>query len=291
MSGEIIGTLGALGRPLFLTRLELLDVDWLSNPEIWAALISLTAMEIVLGIDNIVFISILSGRLPIEHQAKARLWGLALAMVTRVMLLASLTWVMQLTRPLFGAHGHEFSGRDLILIGGGAFLLMKSTREIHERIEGVNEARDVRMYPTLASVLVQIMFLDIIFSLDSVITAVGMANDLWVMITAVMIAVLVMMAFSKVISDFIHANPTVKMLALSFLLLIGVVLVADGFGQHIDKGYIYAAMAFSLFVEMLNIRVMHKQRKRAPLSASEKYIQTGLEYCPDTIGKKPREIL
>lgn len=237
-------------------------VDWTTNPEIWAALVSLTAMEIVLGIDNIVFISLLASRLPSHQQARARFWGLALAMVSRIALLASLSWVMQLTRPLITIAEHGLSGRDLILIGGGGFLLTKATREIHHRIEGLDEPDAVRAYPSMASTLVQIMILDIVFSLDSVITAVGMVDELWVMVAAVMIAVVVMMVFSGPISAFIHKHPTVKMLALSFLLLIGMVLVAEGFGQHINKGYIYAAMAFSLFVEMLNIRALEKNRAR-----------------------------
>jgi predicted tellurium resistance membrane protein TerC len=226
------------------------------NTEIIAALLTLTVLEIVLGIDNIIFISILSSRLPADKQGPARLLGLGLAMVSRIALLSAIVWVMSLTAPLFSAFGHSISGRDLILIGGGLFLVAKSTREIHERIQELSAPADKpKALPSFASVLVQIMLLDIVFSLDSVITAVGMVNELWIMVTAVVIAVLVMMAFSGWISKFIDENPAVKVLALSFLLLIGMVLIADGFGQHISKGYIYSAMAFSIFVEILNMKM------------------------------------
>lgn len=231
------------------------------NGEILAALFTLTALEIVLGIDNIVFISILSGKLPARQQAQARVLGLGLAMVSRIALLFSLVWVMSLTKPLFAVMAHDFSGRDLILLGGGLFLVAKSTKEIHERVQEVEiDATGAgsgkgRKQPNFMSVLVQIMILDIIFSLDSVITAVGMANQTWVMVTAIVIAVLVMMAFSNLISRFIHEHPPVKVLALAFLLMVGVLLMAEGFGQHIPKGYIYAAMAFSIFVEFLNMRM------------------------------------
>lgn len=244
-------------------------MDWLVNTEMWAALIALTAMEIVLGIDNIVFISILSGRLPPHQQKKARLIGLALAMISRIALLVSLAWIMSLTRPFMTLLAHELSGRDLILLGGGLFLVAKATREIHHKLEGTDEeGGDVRVYPSLISTLIQIMILDIVFSLDSVITAVGMADQLWIMIVAVMVAVVFMMAFSGWISSFIDEHPTIKMLALSFLVLIGVVLVAEGFGQHISKGYIYSAMAFSVFVEMLNARMLSRASKRAREKAS-----------------------
>lgn len=232
-------------------------MEAIANSEIWAALLTLTALEIVLGIDNIIFISILSGKLPSHQQASARLIGLGLAMGTRILLLFSLVWVMSLTKPLFAMLGHEISGRDLILIGGGLFLLAKSTHEIHEKVQDIGDhsgSVHVRGVPSYMSALVQIALLDIVFSLDSVITAVGMANEIWIMVTAIVIAVGVMMLFSGFVSEFIDRNPTIKMLALAFLLLIGVVLIAEGFGQHIPKGYIYSAMAFSAFVEMLNMR-------------------------------------
>ena len=231
-------------------------MEWITHPEGWIALLTLTALEIVLGIDNIIFISILAGRLPAHQQAKARTLGLGLAMLTRIGLLLSLTWVMQLTEPLFTIV-KEFSGRDLILVLGGLFLIAKSTHEIHDKLEGAEEGGKKRLVSTFASVIIQIILLDVIFSLDSVITAVGMAQHLSIMIIAVVIAVVFMMFFARVISDFVHKHPTVKMLALAFLLLIGVTLIAEGFGQHIPKGYIYFAMAFSVFVEMLNLR-LHK---------------------------------
>ncbi|MCU0509807.1 MAG: TerC family protein [Anaerolineae bacterium] len=234
------------------------------------ALATLTVLEIVLGIDNIVFISIMAGKLPPEQQAKARTFGLVLAMVSRVLLLLSLTWVMRLTTPLFAVFGHEISGRDLILIIGGLFLLAKSTMEIHHRLEGAEEGghRAAAQKVTLTSIIVQIGVLDIIFSLDSVITAVGMANEIWVMITAVVIAIGVMMLAAGRISAFVDAHPTVKMLALSFLLLIGFSLVAEGLGVHIPKGYIYFAMAFSVFVEMLNLRAKNRQ----PVQLKQPYV-------------------
>ncbi len=237
-------------------------MDWITSPEAWIALLTLTVLEIVLGIDNVIFISILAGKLPPEKQGKARTVGLALAMLMRIALLFSLTWIMRLTAPLFAVLGEEISGRDLVLLTGGLFLIYKSTHEIHDRLEGEEGEDSVRVRPSLASVLVQIMLLDIVFSLDSVITAVGMAEDLGVMITAVVIAVGFMMVFAKPVSGFVEQHPTVKMLALSFLLLIGVTLIADGLGRHIPKGYIYFAMAFSVGVEMLNLR-MRRGKKDA----------------------------
>jgi len=220
------------------------------------ALVTLTALEIVLGIDNIIFISILSGKLPEGQQAKARRTGLLLAMFTRIGLLVSLSWIMGLTAPWFTVFGLEVSGRDLILIVGGLFLIAKSTGEIHEKLEGAAEHGAVAPRKvSFGGVIVQILLLDVVFSLDSVITAVGMANHLWVMITAIVIAVIIMMISSGSISAFVHRHPTIKMLALSFLLLIGVTLIVEGLHQHISKGYIYFAMAFSVFVEMLNIRM------------------------------------
>jgi predicted tellurium resistance membrane protein TerC len=229
---------------------------FLLSAESWAALLTLTVLEIVLGIDNIVFISILAGKLPAEQRRLARILGLGLAMGTRILLLLSLTWIMRLTRPLFTLGPQEISGRDLILLLGGLFLLWKSTREIHERLEGgTGESHQAgRKANTMTSVLVQIAFLDIIFSLDSVITAVGMANQIGVMVAAIMIAVGIMMWASGPLGDFVERHPTIKMLALSFLLLIGMALVAEGFHQHIPKGYIYFAMGFSVLVEMLNLR-------------------------------------
>jgi predicted tellurium resistance membrane protein TerC len=231
----------------------------MSDPETWAALVTLTALEIVLGIDNIIFISILAGKLPAEQQARARTTGLAAAMLSRIALLFSLAWVMRLTAPLFSIIGREISGRDLILIGGGLFLLAKATHEIHTKMEGEDEHGVSRAVSSFAGVIVQILILDVVFSLDSVITAIGMADEISVMVAAVVVAVIFMMVFAGMVSDFVHRHPTVKMLALSFLLMIGLSLVAEGLGQHIPKGYIYFAMAFSVFVEMLNLRVRHPQ--------------------------------
>jgi predicted tellurium resistance membrane protein TerC len=229
---------------------------WLSDPQAWLALVTLTALEIVLGIDNIIFISILTGRLPEHQRPKAQKIGLALAMLTRLMLLFSLTWIMRLTEPFFHILGHGVSGRDIILIVGGLFLLAKSTMEIHDRLEGEeHHASEGMSGASFRGVVIQIMFLDIIFSLDSVITAVGMASQLAVMATAVVLAVGVMMLFAAAVSAFVERHPTIKVLALSFLLLIGVSLIADGLSFHIPKGYIYFAMAFSVFVEMINLRV------------------------------------
>lgn len=230
-------------------------LDWISNPEIWTALLTLTALEIVLGIDNIIFISILAGKLPTSQRSRARILGLALAMGTRIALLFSLSWVIGLTDPLFTLLDQELSGRDLILLVGGLFLLGKATFEIHERLEGAEEHGVARAPASFASVLVQIMLLDIVFSLDSVITAVGMADDVEVMVAAVMIAVGIMMISSGSISAFVDEHPTVKILALSFLLLIGMSLVAESLDQHIPKGYIYFAMGFSVMVEVLNLKI------------------------------------
>lgn len=228
----------------------------LLNPEIWIALATLTSLEIVLGIDNIIFISILTGKLPVAQQPKARTLGLAMAMLMRIGLLFSLTWVMGLTKPLFDLFHHPVAGRDLILILGGLFLIAKSTHEIHDKLEGDEaHASGGGRKASFFSVIVQIMLLDIVFSLDSVITAVGMSDKIFVMVAAVMIAVAFMMVFSSAISQFVHDHPTVKILALSFLILIGVNLVAEGFHQPIPKGYIYFSMAFSVMVEMLNLRL------------------------------------
>jgi len=235
------------------------SVSWASSAEGWIALATLTVLEIVLGIDNIVFISILSGKLPAGAvRARARRVGLMLAMLMRVALLLSITWVMGLTAPLFSTFGREFSGRDLILVVGGLFLLAKSTHEIHGKLEGEEGSAGVAAVVSFAGVIVQIMLLDIVFSLDSVITAVGMAEDVAVMILAVVLAVGVMLLSAEAIGDFVERHPTVKILALSFLLLIGVSLLAEGFHHHIPKGYIYFAMAFSVFVELINLRVRTK---------------------------------
>lgn len=235
-------------------------MEWMANPEAWIALGTLTLLEIVLGVDNIIFISILSSRLKKEQRDKARTTGLALAMIARILLLLSLTWVMSLTTPLFSIYSNDISGRDLILIIGGLFLLAKSTHEIHTNLEGEEEAHTKKVIPTLASVLIQIAILDIVFSLDSVITAVGLANDIEVMIIAVVISVIIMMVSAKSIGDFVERHPTVKMLALSFLILIAVTLLGEGFDMHIPKGYVYFAMAFSVCVEMLNIKMKAKKR-------------------------------
>jgi len=227
-------------------------MNWLFEAEIWIGLFTLTALEIVLGIDNLVFISILSGRLPAAQQSSARRWGLMLALIMRVLLLLSLSWIMGLTEPLFSIAGTGISGRSLILIGGGLFLLAKSTREIHHRIEEAENTRNRVASSTFSGVLTQIVLLDIVFSLDSVITAVGMVDQIAVMIAAVIIAMVIMIISANAISAFIERHPTLKMLALSFLLLIGVNLVAEGVGFHIPKGYTYFAMGFSLLVEFLN---------------------------------------
>ena len=233
-------------------------MDWLTSPEAWIALLTLTALEIVLGIDNIIFISILVGRLPDKQRNKARVLGLGLAMLTRILLLLSITWVMKLTAPFFTVFAREISGRDLILILGGLFLLWKSTMEIHESLEGEEEHRRSGKMAKFGAILIQIAILDIIFSLDSVITAVGLAQDVAVMILAIIVAVGVMMFSSKSIGDFVDRHPTIKVLALSFLVVIGVTLIAEGFDLHVPKGYIYFAMAFSVSVEMLNIRMRKK---------------------------------
>ena len=237
-------------------------MEWLTDPNAWIGLLTLTVLELVLGIDNIVFISILSGKLPAHQQNKARTIGLSLAMIMRILLLLSITWVTRLTRPLFAVAGLEITGRAIILVAGGLFLLVKSTHEIHDHIEGEDEHRKVRAVASFFAVLVQISLLDIVFSLDSVITAVGMADDVAIMVAAVVLSVAIMMVSAGPVSDFVSRHPTIKVLALSFLLLIGVSLVADGLGLHIPKGYIYFAMGFSVFVEMINLRV---RRRVAPV--------------------------
>jgi len=242
-------------------------MDLLTNPEVWVALITLTVLEIVLGIDNIIFISILVQRLPPESRDRARYIGLGLAMGMRIALLLTISWIVGLTAPVFTFNGNEFSWRDLILIGGGIFLLWKATTEIGESLEGEPAHHVAANAPraALGAVLFQIVLLDIVFSLDSVLTAVGMAEDVAVMIAAVVIAVGVMLVASGPLATFVHNHPSVKMLALAFLLLIGVTLVADGFGFHIDKAYIYAAMGFAVFVEALNLRSRRKRPKPVEL--------------------------
>jgi predicted tellurium resistance membrane protein TerC len=243
-------------------------MDWMTDPQGWIALATLAALEVVLGIDNIIFISILSGKLPVAQQPRARTIGLMAAMLGRMVLLLSLVWIMRLTTPLFSFLGHAISGRDLILMAGGLFLLTKSTHEIHEKLEGEEGPASANAPPSFAGVILQILLLDIVFSLDSVITAVGMVSQISIMITAVILSVGFMMFFSGAINDFVHRHPTLKMLALSFLLLIGLTLVAEGFGQHIPKGYVYFAMAFSVFVEALNLR---SRRHTPPIQLREPY--------------------
>lgn len=236
-------------------------MEWLLDPQIWVSLLTLTALEIVLGIDNVIFISILAGKLPHEQQPKARTLGLSLALITRILLLFSITWLMKLTADLFTLPvlNEGISGKDLILLVGGLFLIGKSVVEVHEKLEGEEgHSTSSRSNAKFAGVIVQIMLLDIVFSLDSVITAVGMADNIWVMVTAVVIALGVMLAFAGAISDFVNRHPTLKMLALSFLILIGVTLVGEALGQHIPKGYIYFSMAFAFAVEMLNLRLRAK---------------------------------
>ena len=245
-------------------------MDWLNDPAAWVGLLTLVALEIVLGVDNVVFISIISGKLPGEAQARARQLGIAAAVITRILLLLSLSWVIRLTSPLFTVFDQEISGRDLILIVGGLFLLAKATHEIHQKLEGDEAVVSKRGGPSFASVIIQIMLLDIIFSLDSVITAVGMVEHVPVMVIAVLIAAGVMLVFAGTISTFVHRHPTLKMLALSFLLLIGLTLLAEGFDQHISKGYIYFAMGFSLLVELLNLRM--RGRAEHPVELREPYI-------------------
>jgi predicted tellurium resistance membrane protein TerC len=246
-------------------------MEMLSDPQVWLAFVTLTALEIVLGIDNIIFISILVGRLPKEQQARGRTIGLSLAMLTRILLLLSITWVMGLSADLFQVFGFGISGRDVILIGGGLFLLAKSTLEIHHGLEGEDDEQQAgAARATFVGVITQIAIIDIVFSLDSVITAVGMADHVEVMIAAVIVAVLVMMFLAGPIGNFVDRHPTIKMLALSFLILIGMALIGEGVGFHIPKGYIYFAMAFSVAVEMLNIQVRKRQLATSPVKLRKK---------------------
>lgn len=245
-------------------------MDWLFDPQIWIALATLTALEIVLGIDNIIFISILAGKLPAHQQARARSVGLALAMIVRILLLFSLAWIARLTTPLFHVFEHGVSGRDLILICGGLFLLGKATFEIHEKLEGEEGHASAKVKATFTSVIIQILLLDVVFSLDSVITAVGMVDQISIMVAAVIIAVIVMIAAAGKVSSFVERRPTVKMLALSFLLLIGFSLMAEGLHFHIPKGYIYFAMGFSVFVEILNLQLRPKTK---PIKLRQPYAE------------------
>lgn len=239
-------------------------MDWIFDVQIWISLLTLTVLEIVLGVDNIIFISILAGRLPQEKQARARTLGLAFALITRLLLLCTLFWLGKMTTPLFTLFGSKISGKDLVLILGGLFLIAKSTHEIHEAIEADEEESKARSARTsLMATVVQIMLIDIVFSLDTVITAIGMVNQLGVMIAAIVLAMIVMLWASGAISNFVNRHPTIKMLALSFLMLIGIVLIADGFGRDIPRGYIYFAMAFSFAVEMLNLKIRAKHNKTA----------------------------
>ncbi|MBM3818306.1 MAG: TerC family protein [Acidimicrobiia bacterium] len=244
--------------------------EWATTAEGWIALLTLTVLEIVLGIDNIVFISILAGKLKQDMRERARKVGLSLAMIIRILLLLSITWVMQLTTPIFEVAEQGISGRDLILVIGGLFLIAKSTHEIHDKLEGEEGHASAKVHASFTGVIIQILLLDIVFSLDSVITAVGMAEDVSVMVLAVIVAVGVMLVSAATISDFVERHPTVKMLALSFLLLIGVSLIGEGFDQHIPKGYIYFAMGFSIFVEMINLRV---RAKSAPVHLHQPYTE------------------
>ena len=238
-------------------------MEWLTDPQVWASFLTLTALEIVLGIDNLVFIAILAGRLPIERQHQARQVGLALALITRLALLASIAWIVSLTQPLFVLFGHVLSWRDIVLAAGGLFLLYKGTTEIHHRLEGGGlDETAARGVASFVGIVTQIVVLDMLFSLDSVITAVGMASEFWVMAAAIVIAVAIMLAAARPLADFIDHHPTVKMLALSFLLLIGMTLIADGAGFHVPKGYIYAAIGFSITVEALNQMVARRRGTR-----------------------------
>ena len=246
-------------------------MDWLMDPQAWMALLTLTALEIVLGIDNIIFISTLAGKLPPEEQSKARTVGLAVAMITRLLLLMSLSWLMTLTTPLFAILSQTISGRDLILLAGGLFLLIKATLEIHEKLEGEEHQGETRGTASFGAIIIQIALLDIVFSLDSVITAIGMASHIWIMTVAIVIAVGIMMVASHSISRFIDQHPTLKVLALSFLLMIGVMLIGEGLEFHIPKGYIYFAMAFSVCVEMLNLKI--RRKTGSPIKLRHRYVE------------------
>ncbi len=253
-------------------------MDWITSPESWIALATLIALELVLGVDNIIFISILAGKLPKNDQPRARTTGIMLAVITRILLLLSLSWIISLEKPFFYLFGLGISGHDLILIVGGLFLLGKSTFEIHEKLEGQEGRTSAKVSANFASVIIQIMLLDIVFSLDSVITAVGMVSEIPIMIIAVIVAAIIMIFTSAPIGDFVERHPTVKMLALSFLLMIGFTLVVEGLHQHIPKGYVYFAMGFSVFVEMINLRVRDSHVK--PVNLRDAYKESKIELLP-----------
>ncbi len=258
-----------------------MDFSWISNPEAWIALVTLIVLELVLGVDNIIFISILAGKLPQEDQSRARTTGIMLAVISRILLLLSLSWIISLEEPLFHLFGFGFSGHNLILIAGGLFLLYKSTSEIHDKLEGQEGHASAKVAANFVSVIIQIMLLDIVFSLDSVITAVGMSKDLMIMIIAVIVAAGVMIFTSGPIGEFVESHPTVKMLALSFLLMIGLTLILDGFGREVPKGYVYFAMGFSIFVEMINLRVRDSHVK--PVNLREPYKEAKVEMRPVSV--------
>lgn len=251
-------------------------MEWITQPETWVALITLIALELVLGVDNVIFISILAGKLPANQQEKGRRIGIGMAVITRILLLFSISWVIGLTKPLFSVFTLEISGRDLILVFGGLFLLGKATLEIHHKLEGVEGQRSARVAGSFASVIIQIMLLDIVFSLDSVITAVGMVDEIAIMVTAVIVAAGVMIWTAGPLSEFVEKHPTIKILALSFLLMIGFTLVVEGLHQHIPKGYIYFAMGFSVFVEMLNLRIRDR-KEGAPVQLRHAYVESSGE--------------
>lgn len=246
-------------------------MSWITDPQAWIAFATLLTLEVVLGIDNVIFLSILASKLPAAQQAKARIVGLGLAMFMRIILLLSISWVIGLTAPLFTVLSQEISGRDIILIAGGLFLIAKSTHEIHQKLEGEEGRASARVAPTFTSVIVQILLLDAVFSLDSVITAVGLVQEIGIMVSAIVLAVVFMMAFAGPVSAFVERHPTVKMLALSFLLLIGVTLIVEGFDGHVPKGYVYFAMAFSMFVEFLNMKA--RKPKMPPVKLHQPYVE------------------
>lgn len=245
-------------------------MNWLTDPQVWIAFITLVALELVLGVDNVIFISILAGKLPAGQQQRARVTGLSVAVISRILLLLSLSWLIGLSEPLFSLFGFELAGRDLILILGGLFLLGKSTYEIHQKLEGIEGHTSARVRASFASVIVQVMLLDVVFSLDSVITAVGMVNQIEIMVAAVIIAAIVMILLSRPLGEFVDSHPTIKILALSFLLLIGFTLIVEGLHQHIPKGYIYFAMGFSVLIEMLNTRL--RRTSAEPIKLKEAYV-------------------
>ena len=255
-------------------------MDWITNPQMWIAFITLVALELILGVDNVIFISILAGKLPEHQQTKARRTGLALALISRLLLLFSLSWLIGLTEPIINVDSISLhmSGRDLILVIGGFFLVGKATHEIHDKLEGAEGHASAKVQATFASVMVQVLLLDVVFSLDSVITAVGMVDEIAIMVAAMLIAAVVMIVSADPIGNFVESHPTVKMLALSFLLLIGFTLIVEGFHQHIPKGYIYFAMGFSVLVEALNLRV--KKARRDPITLHKSYVEDGAVTAP-----------